>query len=325
MWRVHTASRLHLGLLSLPSPEEESAPGVRRFGGVGLMLERPGVCVRLRPSADWSAEGPLAARALEYARRVARALAAGDALPPRHLHVEEAPPEHAGLGVGTQLGLAVAALLARSWGIHAETPLLARWSGRGLRSALGVHGFARGGFLVEGGKRTEADLSPLVVHRAFPPAWRVVVLIPSAAVGLSGPQEQAAFAGLTMPRAASAELSRLVLLGMLPALAEADLPAFGEAVHEFNRRVGEVFAPVQGGTYSSPAVAEVVAYLRRQGITGAGQSSWGPGVFAFVADEDQAAALVRRARADLGPSRLEVYSSPARNRGACVSEDSGEQ
>src|SRR6185437_1004041 len=71
-------------------------------------------------------------------------------------------------------------------------------------------------------------------------------------------------------------LCRLVLLGLLPALVERDADAFGEAVYEFNARVGEAFAPVQGGVYASARIAELVAFVRGQGVRGVGQSSWGP-------------------------------------------------
>jgi predicted sugar kinase len=81
---------------------------------------------------------------------------------------------------------------------------------------------------------------------------------------------------------------------MLPALAEADLEAFGESLYDFNARAGEAFAGVQGGVYSGPRVAECVAFLRGEGVRGVGQSSWGPTVYAVVGDADRAADLLAR-------------------------------
>jgi len=78
---------------------------------------------------------------------------------------------------------------------------------------------------------------------------------------------------------------------MLPALAEKDLTAFGEALYDFNRRVGEFFRPVQGGTYAHAQTAEVVAFVRQQGVHAVGQSSWGPAIFAIVEDPKHANAL----------------------------------
>src|SRR5262249_18594470 len=153
----------------------------RRFGGVGLMVESPGVVVSASTGQDWSAEGPLAGRALDFAGRFVRSLEAdfpGRAFPPQRLAGEQAAPEHAGLGTGTQLGLAVGAALAAAYGLELSPDELARRVGRGRRSALGVHGFARGGFLVEAGQGAADALAPLVARVDFPEGWRVLVVLP---------------------------------------------------------------------------------------------------------------------------------------------------
>ena len=105
---------------------------------------------------------------------------------------------------------------------------------------------------------------------------------------------------------------------MLPALAEHDLSAFGEALYEFNRLVGESFRPVQGGTYSHPGSEELVSFIRKQGVAGTGQSSWGPALFAVVGDSAQAEDLARRLeqRFAFGPG--EVLVTQAANRGVAV-------
>jgi beta-RFAP synthase len=308
--RVQTPSRLHFGLLSLASfdtvwPGRDGGPGVpaRRFGGAGLIIDSPGVVLDATPAASWSAEGPLADRALAFARRFAESLTAGagrQPLSPHRIRVERAAPEHAGLGTGTQLGLAVAATLARSAGLDLSAAELARRVGRGLRSGLGVHGFARGGFLVDGGKRDGPGLASLVAHAPFPEDWRVVVVLPGDNPAPHGPAEHAAFARLVDRPAETDALCRLVLLGMLPALAERDFPAFGAALHDFNARAGGLFAAAQGGTYAGPHVAAAVAFLRGAGVRGVGQSSWGPAVFAVVGDPEEAEALARRTAAHLG-------------------------
>jgi predicted sugar kinase len=57
-------------------------------------------------------------------------------------------------------------------------------------------------------------------------------------------------------------------------------------VYELNARVGDAFAPAQGGRYASAAVADCVTRLRAAGVRGVGQSSWGPTVFAVVHRDD---------------------------------------
>jgi beta-RFAP synthase len=332
MIRVRTASRLHFGLLSLPTdevpsgarPPGDGVPCPRHFGGVGLMVREPGLRLVARPAPSWSADGPLAERALAFAGLFCQALEDGGVRPPppRHLHLEQAAPEHAGLGTGTQLGLAVAAALAEAAGLGAGPADLARRVGRGARSALGVHGFAHGGFLVEAGKTDREALAPLVARLPFPADWRMLLVVPGQARGLHGPDESEAFrrlAGRRPEPARTDALCRLALLGMLPALGEHDLPAFGEALYEFNRLVGEAFRPVQGGTYAHPGGEEVVRFLRGRGVRGVGQSSWGPALFAVTADAPQAEDLARQLRQRFGFSPDEVLVAAAANEGAQVS------
>jgi beta-RFAP synthase len=330
MIRVHAPSRLHFGLFGMTPPGADSArywPNrqgepvltARYFGGAGLMVQRPGLRLTVSPAPGWYARGPLAERALAYARHFLQTLPL-HALPPQQIIVEAAAPEHVGLGTGTQLGLAVAHVLAVAAGLpDLGATELARRVGRGARSALGVHGFGAGGFLVDGGKREADALASLVARAAFPEDWRVVLALPSSGPGLHGVSERQAFERLAVAPTDPAHISalcRLVLLGMLPALAERDVEAFGEALYDFNVRVGEAFAPVQGGTYAGPQIAELVAFLRRASIRGVGQSSWGPAVFAVVADEDRATDLAAALRMRFALDKSQVVITGGDNQGA---------
>ena len=57
-------SRLHFGLLGW-GPQ---AP--RQFGGVGLMIEKPGLELVAEPASEWRFEGPLADRVRELVGQV---------------------------------------------------------------------------------------------------------------------------------------------------------------------------------------------------------------------------------------------------------------
>jgi beta-RFAP synthase len=263
------------------------------------MADAPAVRIAVEPAADWSATGPNADRAVTVARRLTDR--------PHRVVVEACPPEHVGLGVGTQLSLAVARALAP----NRPAVELAGLAGRGERSAIGVYGFGQGGFLVDGGRREGGGLAPLVARVEFPADWRVVLLIPEAPGRWHGEVERDVFD--TMSAAADDALCRLVLLGLLPALGEYDLPAFGGALAEYNARAGELFRAAQGGTYTA-AAAELIAWLRRQGVDGVGQTSWGPTAFAVVEDEGRAAALAAAARRALPAITATVAAG--RNNGA---------
>src|SRR5436305_319740 len=179
------------------------------------------------------------------------ALPAADSTPLRWPDLDGQPslPARAFGGVGLMVAspsLSLRVPPAEPAGLGAVT--LARLVGRCRRSARGVHGFALGGLLVEGGKRS-ADakpsvdaVAPLVARMPFPVEWRVLLVIPRDLQGCHGPRETEAFQRLgegAHDLRRTEALCRLVLLGMLPALAEHDLDTFGEALHDFNRHVGE--------------------------------------------------------------------------------------
>lgn len=324
---VRTFSRLHFGLFALAGPEGEAhdwpdrdgrpALPARRFGGVGLMVERPGLALTVTPAPNWSADGPSAERALAFATRFAQTVRLAQ---PFRVHIESSPPEHVGLGTGTQLGLAIACALAETTG---RTPwnaaLLANLVGRGQRSGLGVHGFEQGGFLVEGGKSRQGDVAPLLCRHLFPDAWRVVLVLPAGLQGTHGIGETEAFAQLPRHGLAHTEAQcRLVLLSLLPALLERDLATFGEALYDFNRRSGELFAPWQGGLYAHPRIDTIVRTLRNAGVRGVGQSSWGPAVFALAESEEQALDLCDWLRRKSDVREAEVVVTAAANGGAIV-------
>jgi beta-RFAP synthase len=316
---------LHFGLLSIGAPTQ------RQFGGVGVMVDAPGLSITLRRAQKLLAAGPLAERALHFARQVAAnwdpasAAAMPGSEPACHIEIESAPPEHVGLGTGTQLGLAVAAGLARL-AIPISDPVTdsdavrwARWAGRGERSAIGTHGFARGGLLVEGGKRAPGSVSPLVSRLELPEAWRFVLLIDREKRGLSGAQECRAFADLppTQPEVTAA-LCREVLVDLLPAAAEGDFDALGESLYRYGHESGLLFAQRQGGAYAAGLQTELVAWLRGRGVRGVGQSSWGPTIFALARDADQAARLAADVERQFSAARLTAIVAAPANRGALI-------
>jgi beta-RFAP synthase len=150
---------------------------------------------------------------------------------------------------------------------------------------VGLHGFALGGLIVEGGHRGDGEISPLIARMAFPADWSVLVIVPTHEPGLHGPDEVRAFAALPpIPESETDRLCRLVLLGILPAVAERDLDGFGQALEELQLRVGLWFAPAQGGVFAGPRLEAIAGWLRGRGVRGVGQSSWGPTLYGFSAE-----------------------------------------
>ncbi|WP_169974212.1 beta-ribofuranosylaminobenzene 5'-phosphate synthase family protein [Tautonia rosea] len=304
---IQTPSRLHFGPLAW-GPEAG-----RRFGGVGLMIEQPGVELRAQRSDEWAITGMMGQRPrvsdfssrvlFQLARKMDRARAMAT-----HIHMDRAIPEHVGLGSGTQLGLAVARAITLLNG-KGDLPVqrLAQLAGRGARSGIGILGFERGGLIVDGGHRASGAIPPLVARATLPDDWAVLVAIPTAPPGLHGEAERLAFRDLPpMPDSLSDRLCRLVLLGLLPAVAERDLPAFGAALVEIQSHVGDWFSPAQGGRFACPEVEQLARFLSDRQLHGVGQSSWGPALYAFdngPPDRRDALLAELRDRFSLRPSR----------------------
>jgi predicted sugar kinase len=323
---VRTPARLHLGMLSFGCPD------ARSFGGVGIMVDRPGVHLRVRRHGRLEARGPHAERALEFARSCAAAWGLGDV--GCGIEVLAAPRGHVGLGSGTQLGLAVAAAVRHLFqGVPAEDDLpaapahpaqpdvepsdhdwlfdtrdaidLARAVGRGRRSCVGVYGFSRGGLIVEAGRAplpagaVEPDatrrFSPMVARVRLPSAWRCVVIVGRDAVGLEGEAEREAFATLPpVPRELSAELARIALLELLPAAVEGRFAEFAAAIGRYGRLAGMPFEAASQKLPHHAATASLLELLGELGVAGSAQSSWGPAVMACCESLDAAGELVDR-------------------------------
>ena len=306
--RVEAPARLHLGMLAV------AGDGPRRFGGLGVSVDRPTVVVEARPADELSAEGADAERALAFARRCHEALGLGSGA---HLRVVKAIPPHVGLGSGTKLALAVAQALATLDDRAVDAPELAEAVGRAARSAVGTWTFALGGLVVEGGVRRDVERpAPLLLHHPMPEEWRAVLVVPRAEPGLSGPAEEEAFRQLVPSPERSAEIAQLVLTSLLPALVEYDLEEFGAALTRIQQLVGDAFAEVEGGRFD-PRGGALVEALLREGAAGAGQSSWGPAVYGLAGSEASGRALADRIAGlvgDEGSVELVTFD----NRGARV-------
>lgn len=308
---VQAPARLHFGTLDLRGHRG------RRFGGIGAAIPSPGVELEATPAAEFTAEGPDAGRALEYARRYGQAagLPAG-----AHLRVREAIPSHVGLGSGTQLALSVARALAELYGRPADPTALARAVGRGRRSAIGTWTFALGGFVLEGGRHPASEtVAPLLTRLPVPSAWWCVVAIPEGRPGLSGDVEERAFGAL--PPAPEQEVERvahLVLMQLLPALADGDLEGFGHALSEVQRITGGWYASAQGGRFAPGPSERLIGDLEKLGALGVGQSSWGPTVYGLTEGEDRARVIASHLAQRLDSAGI-VIATPFSNRGALVS------
>ncbi len=318
--RVRAPGRLHLGFI------DPSGSLGRRFGSIGLVIDGFETELELTPAARDSlrADTPAAEAELERAAAHLRVLRERSARhEPLALRLRRVLPAHAGFGSGTQLALAVGRAFAKLQGLELDTPVLAAWLGRGLRSGIGIAGFDAGGLLLDGGPGRDGQPAKLLSRIELPSAWRVIVVLDPRARGLSGEQERAAIATLPpLPQAAAADICHQLLMRVLPGAAGDEFEAFAAGLNRVQQLLGDHFAPAQDGSaWTSASVARLMRHWGdRDGERCAlGQSSWGPTGFAIVPSAAAAQGLIDAAReAGVLDPALELRVVTARPRGAHV-------
>jgi beta-RFAP synthase len=303
-----TTARLHFGFLDPCG--RSSAP----FGSFGLSLDRPATRLTLQRADSFQVCGPEAERAEHYLKTIAASCGIDHAY---RLQMDEVIPPHSGLGSGTQLALAVGSAFAALEGVDLTPLEIASRLARGGRSGIGMATFEVGGAVLDGGP-AGGGLPQLVARVPFPTAWRTLLIFDPSTKGLDGANEIAAFDALPdFPDAETAELSERIVQRALPALTTGDFATFCAEVGNLQDKMGAYFAPTQGGgPYTSPYVAGILDWLRREGVTGLGQSSWGPTGFAFTDSESSGQALLAAARERASGSPLRFELAKGRNEGA---------
>jgi beta-RFAP synthase len=310
---VTAPARLHLGFLDLNGQRG------RRFGSIGLAISGFKTRVSAAPTEQLRVSGPDSDRVRQYIDTMRRDLNLGGAY---DVKVEELVPRHAGFGSGTQLALAASAALRRLHRLPLDLREDAVRLGRGARSGAGIGLFLHGGFVVDGGRKATGGPAPIISRLSFPDHWRVLVVLDNGRQGVHGTDETDAFAKLPPTTEAEvAHLCHVLVMQLLPAVAEADLPAFGAALDEIQERLGDYFAPAQGGhRYASAGVAAALDLIRRAGGVGMGQSSWGPTGYAFAESNEAAQQIVHAVSRQGQVEGVDIRVCKGLNTGADIAE-----
>ncbi len=300
--RVTAPCRLHFGMFGF------GQPNMRQFGGVGLMIQpapeddgqhRCTVEVEISSAERFQVSGDMPERTTDFVRRFTHAASVQE---PACGITVRAPRQHTGLGVGTALGMSIALGLQQFLGTSLSPNELARSVGRARRSAVGVHGFFHGGLIVEAGKLTPDEISPLAARVELPESWRFVLLCPRNGDGLAGQDEIAAFESLPpVPASITGQACREVLWELLPAAASVNcrstggnFDAFAASLHRFGELAGGMFAARQHGAYATAHTESIVQRLRGDGIPCVVQSSWGPTLAVPMPNASSAADVCQR-------------------------------
>ncbi|MGZ5539066.1 MAG: beta-ribofuranosylaminobenzene 5'-phosphate synthase [Halobacteriota archaeon] len=314
MIQVVTPSRLHITLIDL-----NGALG-RIDGGVGLTLDYPSIRINAKKDAQLSVSGTT-----EFAERIKSAASA--VLTQYNINgvaidVVQEYPNHVGLGSGTQVALAVGTAISELYDLNLNPTTIAKLTGRGGTSGIGVAAYEFGGFLVDGGHKGKTEFlpssasgkfgpGPIIARHDFPD-WAIVLAIPNLR-GASDKREIDVFQKqCPLPLNEVQELCHVILMEMLPAVVEHDIESFGRSINRvqtigFKRRELEL----------QPFCAHLVQFMRENGAIGAGMSSFGPVVYG-ITDGKRLLKAVRSYLNDTIGGKVRAVK--AQNTGAYVQE-----
>lgn len=317
MIKITSPSRLHLGLIDM------NAELGRVDGGVGISLESPGMSLSAQKAdcVEVLGDSVLADRVIKAAEAV---LPEGEGI---SIRIEADIPDHVGLGSGTQAALTGAAAVNEVYGLGKSIRELAVAVGRGGTSGIGVAAFEMGGFILDGGHKFEekSAFSPSAASRVPPgpvlfrkdfPDWPIVLAIADVQ-GAHDAEEVDIFKKVCpIPLPEVQEVSHVVLMQMLPALVEEDLESFGEAVNHL-QTVG--FKKREVDLQPRP-VLDIVQFMRDNGASGAGVSSFGPVVYGIAGSMNEGEKLRKEVQQMLDESLGgEALLTKAKNKGADIS------
>lgn len=310
--KVQCPCRLHFGIIDMHG-------GLGRlYGSIGVGIKTPQMTIVFEKSQKLKVIGSTKKTVKNYAELYINSFGLNSSV---KINVVESIDEHVGLGSGTQTSLAVGMGISELYGLGKTPEEVALISKRGHVSGIGSAVFRHGGFVVDAGhRRMSPELPPVTFHSDFPTDWRFLLIIPKVRFGLFAGKEIKAFEDI-IPASGrtAAEISRILQMKMLPALMETDIRVFGSSLVEIDRLVGSYFLKAQSGLYKEKATADIINYLLDGGCYGAGQSSWGPSVYALT-NEKEANVLQKDIGDFLKKKKIsaKVYLSKADNQGAKI-------
>lgn len=322
MIRVKSPSRIHMGLIDM------NAELGRVDGGVGISLDHPHVVISAEIADDIEIIG--------HSSLAPRMKAAAKALLPKDggvkLTIEEDMPPHVGVGSGTQAALSVAAAVNRLYDLGLSVREMAIAVGRGGTSGIGVASFEKGGFIVDGGHKfkDKGSFSPSSASKTPPapvlfredfPDWEIVLALPGEDmhIGAHDAQEVDIFRKeCPIPLHEAQAVAHIVLMKMMPAIMEKDIESFGQATNHL-QAIGFKQREVQ---LQHQSVKDLIELLQDSGAHGAGMSSFGPVVYAFTDNPEDASYLREDAQAFLDSTiGGKVIITRANNTGASIWEE----
>ncbi|MEM4311879.1 MAG: beta-ribofuranosylaminobenzene 5'-phosphate synthase [Nitrososphaerales archaeon] len=310
---IETPSRIHITLIDLHGALN------RIDGGIGLALMEPKVLLEAKLSSKNRILKDVEHKAERALNLTLRALNIRKSF---EIHVKESYPSHIGLGLTTQLSLAVASAITRLCSLDLDHYELAKIVRRGGTSGIGVNAFQFGGFLIDSGhsRKVKKDFLPSSFSRApppkplvrldFPEDWNIVLACYKKGRKVYGKKELELFKKYCpIDLEEVRKLSHLILMKLLPSLIERDIESFAYCIDEI-QRLGFKRYEVDN---QAQEVKRLMKSLKDKGAYGVGLSSFGPTLYCITKSKRHAKELLNEASHD-----CLCWITKARNSGASI-------
>lgn len=323
---IETSARLHLSLIDLNGLEG------RLDGGIGITLENPSLKIECSESGDDTEivfdknlnvlnKEVYESKIIDATRNMKNYLNIGTNY---EFVIKEIYPVHHGLGLGTQLALAVAKLISELNETKLNTINLAKIIQRGGTSGIGVYSFDAGGLIVDGGHKksqkidylpsSAANVSPppLIARYDFPDDWNIILVTPKTNDGVSGQEEIDVFQTYSPINIQDVQqISYLTLMKLMPAIVEKDIQSFGEAVNKI-QSLG--FKKVERDLQDSK-INKLINTMGELNMPAVGMSSFGPTCFG-ISDENPKS--LQKEIEQLTEGTAEITVTKGKNHGAVL-------
>ncbi len=270
---VVTGYRIHLGFYRFLDPPYA-------YGGMGLSLLDPKVSVEVEIN-DNDVDRPCINAPTAESREVVRSVLNELGVHGVRVSIKGFIAHHKGLGCRTRITSALVQGLKELGLISSDVEGHLRTLSRGSISAVGIYTFLKGGFVADTGVRIDSPENPpsLLISLEFPNEWGILVFLPHRSPGLSGDREREVLTEVREhPR--QGDLYRY-FTQLITSVKMRDFNVFVNSLHKLQVLTGEYFRSFQGGVFREDVI-ELIETLKRAGVLGIGQSSWGPVVYGFI-------------------------------------------
>ena len=185
---VTCCARLHMGFFDL-----NGSTG-RIFGSLGVGIDAPCTQIEITKSDKTAVEGVGGIQLSKNIDKIVKSLKITHKISQQFsVKINQNIPQHAGLGSGTQMALALGVGLNRLFNLGLTVSQIAALSQRGSRSGIGIGTFEHGGLVVDGGRgnaKNKANAPPPIIARHdFPQEWPILLILDNAEQGAHGEHE----------------------------------------------------------------------------------------------------------------------------------------